>query len=278
MGQRRIAAFTTLTLLASQTACSDGGTQATAGALTNKSPYGSVEFFFCQISDKTDTSAHSFHYSFLNSSGMPYQLNKNRGTLSALNPESFSEDLEIRLGISLGKTAKTKMNYKINPTSQSFQLNRGNGSRYMVGTFVFSRRLNEWEGIYKINTPNVKESFTAKANCKPANYPFRLAPSKKSPYSTSRSFETFFNQNYEWGTGIKGRVITLGKCIDTVEPSDMIRRLKCREGYAESRSPMGTKVCTVNEATFIIYAKDLDHYTPKGSKMGASLEECRWRD
>ena len=265
-----------LTLFTTQVGCSTEAKKREEPAL-DRQPKASIELFFCQSTD-TKGPDEIFTYSFINSTGEPFHLPWNKNTPSPIQPEAFGEELEIRMGISLGIKAQSSLKYDLTPNTQTSKIERRNSEgSSSIYSAVFNRVSNRLETSYSAKTPNFEGTYTSNAKCTNANYPFRANLDINEPYSKSGPFASFLSSHHDWGTGTKATFPSLGKCKDIAEPSSRKRRFTCSEGFVQLTSPMGVKVCEIKKATYDIHTKTFGDDFRKSRTTRVSLGECRWK-
>jgi len=272
--------ITVLTLFTTQAACTDNGIKSQSARPSEKhttvtSKKGSVVVYFCELKEENDT--YYITHSFKTSTGKSFEADPRSLILQerVSNP-LFGRYVNVPGTLDYDSYSDKEVQRETWKFTSNTELAR---NHIHINTFKRKEHVLIEETAttdYGID-PTTSERDRETWKCTQANYPFQSIPSLQKPYSESSPFRAFLEKQYDWGTGIKGKLVGLGKCTDIAEHALWNRRFTCDEGFAELTSPMGIKVCEVKKAEHRIQTLTLEGISQKGSTTRVSLGECRWK-
>ena len=260
-----------LTLFATQVGCSTEASKAQQEDHLTKKQQTDIEAFICRMTGFSTThNEQAFEkgftviYAFDNKDGRPY-------TATTKHQDSpYTTELKPR---------------KANTTTQRFQI-----SQHEQQETITEKRDLDVKHILKFNrTTNTlnhasrispERHSTQAFSCSALNHPFKVRGGNTNETVDATGFSRHLERNYNWGTGKNSKVTHLGNCRDHfyIHPRYQRRTLRCTDGFVQITSPMGVKVCEVEEAlSRTTTTTNSTQIQEAANSVKASLGECRWK-
>ena len=271
MGQRGIALITVLTLFATQVACSSEAGKKQQEEHLAKKQQTDIEAFLCRMTGFSSThnqqafeKGFTILYGFDNKDGRPYTAttqHQDSPYTTELKPRQANTAIQ-RFQISQHKQLETVIEKRDFEVKHVLEFNR------TTNTLIHASRISP------------ERHSTASFKCSALNHPFKVRGGNINETVDATGFSRHLEQNHNWGVGKNSKVTHLGNCRDRfyIHPQYQERSLRCTDGFVQITSPMGVKVCEVEEALSRTTTTTNGTQRQQAVKsVKASLGECRWK-